>query len=138
MRYELKGFPPLNERVILVAGEKNRVLLARFARPQEKKHEEEKEGPPPLVFWLGALGVASIGAGTIFYAFGLGERSDLSLTCAPTHACSDSRIHAAEAKLVVGDVLVGLGIVSLVAAAYMYFAAPRKSHLDVRAFSTWK
>jgi hypothetical protein len=136
MRYERAGAKPASERVVLAAGEKNRVLRARFEL-ERAPAPGARPVAPALVWWLGGVGLASAVAGTVFYAIGLGERSDMASTCAPQHACDSGRIHAAEAKLVVGDVLVGVGVVSLAAAAVVLLTAPR-AHLDVRAFNSWK
>jgi hypothetical protein len=136
MHYELAGAKPVNARVVLIAGEQNRILVIRFEPIEDKKPEREAPSTPPLVFWLAGIGIGVVGVGTIFYAVGLNQRSELAATC--KGHCDPSSVHSAQAKLVIGDVAVGLGIVSLAAAAIVFFTSPRKDHLDVRALSTWK
>jgi hypothetical protein len=128
LRYELAGAAPIEARVVLAQGERDRVLRVQFAAPgtvtpstpATPPAAPQKTGTPAWTWVLGGVGVAAVGTGVAFYGIGLGQRSTLADSCAPQHACDDGRISAARTKLVIGDVLVGVGAVAL--AASIYFA----------------
>src|SRR5262249_44891453 len=64
----------------------------------------------PITFY--AVAGVSLALASFFWISGLGDRSDLESSCAPSHTCDSSSVDSAHAKLVVGDVLGGIGLVS--------------------------
>jgi hypothetical protein len=113
----------IEEAFLVREGERNKVIRLRVPAPTL--------GPPPpppaaahtsspLPWVVGGAGVALAGAGAIFWGIGLNDRSTLSSTCASSHTCAQSDVEASHTKLVIGDVLLGVGVVALVAAVYLF------------------
>lgn len=136
-RFELPGEAPLEERFVVREGDKLQPLAARFPRPLPRSAEAptpETPGPEPraqetrpipwTVFALGGVGVA---AATGFIAMGLAGvagKSDLDREgCKPD--CSSSDVSAVRTKFIAADVFLGISLISLGAATYLYLT--RKS-----------
>ena len=70
-----------------------------------------------------------VGAGVVFWGIGLNDRSNLSTSCAAAHACAQGDVDASHTKLIIGDVLVGVGILAVATAVYLYVTddSPRPS-----------
>lgn len=112
------------ERIVAVSGERNRVVtLVLAARAPAEPHRGLAVGP----LALGGAGIALGVAGGVLWGLGRSAHDDMESTCAPAGACSTGDVDAARTKLVVGDVLVGLGLASLVGAAIWYFGAAREA-----------
>jgi hypothetical protein len=136
---EAQRFETSRTGVVVMAGEKNRIVVATVAG---SKHNADRgplagEGPDraqvaddgrswfvPLV--LGGVGALSLG-GSLF--FGLEARSDLSKAkaspCAATSSCDEGEGRSIDRRLVVADVLLGVGVVALASAgAWLLFHRP--------------
>jgi hypothetical protein len=121
----------LDEEIVVREGERNRVVVLRPKTQRPVEHPPPPPPPPPpggpspsrasspLPWIVGGAGVVVGGVGALFWGLGLHDRSNLESTCAPSHTCSDSDVHASRTKLIVGDVLVGVGIVAVAAAVYL-------------------
>jgi len=112
----------VEEQFVVREGEHNRVLVLRVAPgtlgpPPPVSHEAHAASPVPWI--VGGVGVALVAAGGIFWGIGLNDRSTLSSTCASAHTCSQSDVEASHTKLVIGDVLLGVGVVAIVGAVYL-------------------
>lgn len=125
-----KDAPNVEQELVVREGERNRVILLAAGTKSPPPDDDKKPPPGPAtptpqsttVPWIiGGAGVASIAVGGIFWGIGLSERSDLSSTCASSHSCLQHDVDASKSKLVVGDVLVGLGLVAVAGAAYFLF-----------------
>jgi hypothetical protein len=77
-----------------------------------------KKATSPFVWILGGIGLASLGVGGGFGIAGLSQKSTLD-ECRPR--CASSEVDTMQRSFLVGDVLMGVGIVSLGAAAILYF-----------------
>jgi hypothetical protein len=113
----------VEEQFIVREGEHNRVLVLRvppvtLGPPPPVTREAPAPGPLPWV--VGGAGVALATAGVIFWGIGLNDRSTLSSTCASSHSCAQSDVESSHTKLVIGDVLIGVGLVAMVGAAYLF------------------
>jgi hypothetical protein len=154
IRWESAG-DRVEMRIALRAQEKNRSVVATFTRaapaaepsakpaspvaPAEpdKAPEAPSRGLPTATYALGGVGIAALG---VFTYFGVRARRDsatLHDTCAP--ACAHDDVTALKTKLLVADVALGVGVVSVGAA--LFFAlrssnAPPKSAWDVRVAPT--
>jgi len=150
LRYEAPGAAPVEQRVVVRVNEKNRTLTA-ILMPQAAPIAAVVPSPPveaapsdsgpqsariPVATWVFA-GVALAGVAS-FAAFGLSGQSDVANMraaggCAPN--CTQGQVDAARTKLNVADVSLGVGIVSLAAAAWFFFhrgPAPAATALDLR------
>jgi hypothetical protein len=140
IRFERPPARPVEERVLLRAGEHNRPLIARFfveqgsvktqeATPSLKKEDpprrKEGAGVPTATIVLGALGVVALGSFTYFAVAGGDEKNRLRGSCAP--ACTDDQLGALKTRYMLADVSLGVGIVALGVAAYLWLtAAPQR------------
>ncbi|MBX3187369.1 MAG: hypothetical protein KF819_10160 [Labilithrix sp.] len=128
IRAELPDGTFAEEQIIARVGEKNRSVAlvvkraaAAVASPAPVVVEPPAETPSrSIVLPLGltVLGVVGLGAAV---GFGLSARSDaddLRSTCSPR--CSDDQIGSVESKLLLSDVALGIGIVSLAVATYFW------------------
>ncbi len=158
------GFAPVEDHVVIHAGEKNRVLRVRFASapapaptPAGLPHAAPLEpaiAPPapktraiPVAVWaFGGAAVAAFATEAYFGIAGLGQRNnDMSGPdkCAPQ--CASSERSSIQTKFAIADVSLGAGVVSASLAAYFFFrgrhSAP-EAGLDIApqphgAVATW-
>lgn len=114
-RFEAAGNEPLEQKVVLAEGERDRSISAQFGKP-EGIAETHKKGAPIGAIIVSAVGLAGMGVGAAFWGIGLGQKStDESPTgCKNTGGCSQSEIDSIHTKLVVGDVAFFAGTAVLV------------------------
>jgi hypothetical protein len=138
IRFEHGADAPVIRSVTLSMGDRDRVLRAAFAPPKAAEKpatplvpKQESEPKPvrssslaaPIV--LGSVGVLSFGAAATFWVLG---NSDLEAARARCQSgCPGSETDGARMKHMIGDIAMGVGIVSLVAATYFLLTreAPR-------------
>lgn len=129
----------VEEQVVVIEGEKSRPVRLTFpgppgstpvpapsghaTMPPVDRTESQESGIHPAVWIFGGLAVASVGAFAFLGLKGKGEIDDLRATCAPN--CAQDDVDAAKSKLLIGDIFLGVGIVSAGAATY-FALAPRK------------
>jgi hypothetical protein len=142
VRVEAAGSEPVETRVVLAAGEKNRSILVAVASEQtaSPSHEAPEAGPndgpnteaalqPPsrqiprkhglpfAAYLFGGVGVAALGVFGYFGIRGMLDADHLRETCVP--GCQTADVNAVRSKLVVADVALGVGLVSLAAATWL-------------------
>ncbi|MBL8611745.1 MAG: hypothetical protein JNL38_30660 [Myxococcales bacterium] len=119
-RFESTGLPPVEERVVIKQGEKNRIVSASF-RPAGA----DRPPPPPpaapvedssgrtvmTVASIGLIGIGAVGLG-VGAVLGLQANStinDLKSTCGVTQTCPQGDVDAAERKrnLAIGAAVAG-------------------------------
>jgi hypothetical protein len=135
VRFEHPGDPPVEMHVVVSEGEKSRIVTGRFApkaapppeetRPEPERPEPVKAGISPLAIAL--AGVAVVG-GAGFAYFGITAKNDLDhlrQTCAPY--CRSSDLDAVRQKALFADLSLGVGVVALGAATWVFLAS---SHRD--------
>ncbi len=135
MRYESPGAAPKEEKVVLIVGQKNRLMTVIFVpegpvTPPPPPPDTSERAPIPIIAYvLGGVGVVGLGAATFFWLSGLGDKSHLEDTCGPKNGkpgtCLQGDVDSARTKLVIDDVSGGIGIVALGAAAYFVIARPK-------------
>lgn len=137
LRYETAGAAPKEEKVVIITGQKMRIMTVTFTTdappppppPPGGDGGGEKAPIPVLAYVLGGVGVVGLGAATFFWLSGLGDKSHLEDTCGPKNGkpgfCAQSDVDSARTKLVIGDVSGGIGLVALGAAAYFVIARPK-------------
>jgi hypothetical protein len=127
LRFEMEGAKPIDERVVIRTGEKNRVITVTFTPadaggPPATVPETPTSGGGGVSFLPWALiGVGAVGLGLFTY-FGLkgkGEIDDLKNTCGKTSSCAQSDVDDAKGKLVVADVSGALGLVAAGVGVYL-------------------
>jgi hypothetical protein len=122
-RFETAGADPIEQKVVLAEGEKDRGISANFGgggaggdvTPVKKK------GAPIGAFIVGGIGVVAMGVGAAFWGIGIGQKGtdEGPGGCAPTPSaggagCSTSEINDIHTKLVIGDVMFFAGTAVLV------------------------
>jgi hypothetical protein len=118
------------ETVLAIANEKNRLvdLLAPGAR--EPSPETPSAGVGTVPWILGGIGVLGLGAFAYFELAGQSQYRDLRDGCAPTHACSDRDVDAARTNLVLGVVSLGVALVSLGVATWLFLSPSHGRRAD--------
>jgi hypothetical protein len=149
VRFETVGAPPVDVRVVLRAGEKDRAVLATVGPPAPTPAAASSPPPAPApaerptpaapsrsvpagAWVLGGMTVAAFGVFGYFGVTGANEASNLRSTCAP--GCADAQVHATRLKLVAADIGLGVGVVSLVSATWIGVRAltrPRTEAWDI-------
>jgi hypothetical protein len=81
------------------------------------------KGAPVAAWVVGGAGLLAVGSFAYFGLSGSNEASNLRQTCAPR--CADASVADVKSKLLVADVSLGAGVVSLAVAGYLLFLAPR-------------
>jgi hypothetical protein len=143
-RFEYAGLPPVERQLLVREGEKNRTVAISFtgengAAAASASAPVEKQRPVPAsVYVLGAVGVLALGS---FAYFGIQGRSDASELdrCKPN--CAEGDVDSARKKLIIADVSLGVGVVSLGTALYLLLSRPEvdsaekvsAARLDVRS-----
>lgn len=132
-RYELAGTKPRQESVLVREGQKNRKLSVDFGpKPTGgtpgsagagDSEKDLKRPVPATVYIFGGLGLAALGASAVFGVTGMSKRNDLdSRACKP--ACPQEDVDAAKRNFLIGDIALGVGVVSLGVATVIYFTRP--------------
>jgi hypothetical protein len=132
VRFESAGAAPLEERVVVHAGEKNRLLrveLISANRPDAPREVPPEPRPAPatpspsLGPALVAGGVGVLGFGAMAY-FGVKAKSDTDdlrqQPCAATQTCSVSSIRT---EVVAANVFLGIGVVGVGVATWLFLTA---------------
>ncbi len=117
---------PVEASVLVHEGEKSRLVVVRLepegaapsATPSGPSESGRASGAPVAPYVLGGIGLAALGS---FAYFGLTGRADyfaLKDSCAPH--CSASQGSPVATKLLVADISLGVSVVALGAAAYLF------------------
>lgn len=136
LRFFYEGRAPVEEHVVVLVGEKNRVVRVAFpaapssassaAAPAREGDGGASRGPLwPSVVVLG-VGLAAIGGAVGLGVSAQSDADDLRNTCAPR--CAHDAVDSVNTKLIVSDVVLGVGVVAVGIAAYLFFARPFGDH----------
>jgi hypothetical protein len=113
VRYEAKGFEPVEEQIVLAEGDRGHMLGGELhPSPAVQPPATARGGGIPVVAWaLGGLSVVGVGSFVTFAAMGQSEQNSLRSTCAPY--CSPSQIAPLQTKFTVANVSLVVGAVAL-------------------------
>jgi hypothetical protein len=139
LQFETPGSSAIVKHVLIRTGYKNVPVQVEFApglaRPEASPASASvsrmtaasgshavpsSDGPGVLPWGLLGLGAASIGAGAGFALWGHESENHLRDTCSPN--CPGSEVRPVHTKYVVGDLSVGVGLVSVSVAAYLFLS----------------
>jgi hypothetical protein len=131
VKFEYQG-QTKEEDIIVGAGQKNRNVTVTFTASAGPTAPAASEGGggslvPALV--VGGVGVLALGSFAFFGLGGKSDVSDLEKTCKPH--CAQSDVDAAQTKLLIADISLGVGIVALGVATYLVITRP-KVEADVK------
>ena len=130
-KFENKEGAVMEERVLVRAAEKARPIIATFPAAVAENKDPPPGGAPPAregsegsivpALVVGGIGVAALGS---FAIFGIGGKNDVDdlQKCKPV--CDEKDVDAARTKLIIADISLGVGIVALGVAAYMFVTRP--------------
>jgi hypothetical protein len=102
------------QRVVVRQGERDRLITLQF--PAETPPVPARV--PAFAWVLGGAGAAGLTAGVLLWAVGRSEHAALVATCGVTHDCDPAAVDRARAKLVVGDIVFGVGLAAVGAAVW--------------------
>jgi hypothetical protein len=118
-RFERAGYAPIEERVDIPRGAKDRPVSATF----DARDVAPTRARPPVstaTVLLAGAGVLALGGGIYFEASGLADRSHLESTCKATRTCAQSDVDAARRSVLTGDLLLGASVILLGGATVLY------------------
>jgi hypothetical protein len=138
VRFEYAGFDPLEQQILVLEGEKNRVVAANFAKavpvsaqPLQRPAEHDAPAPvdtyrptPVLTYVLGGVAVLGVAGFASFGTLGQQKKKDLESSCRPV--CSDNDLQPVRTQFILADASLGLAIASTVVAGVLYFTRPAK------------
>lgn len=138
-RVVLKAADGSEKELSIVAreGEKNRRVDVDFQKPSadEPVPVEEPDAPPesdqptktgpPVAAWiLGGVGVVALGGFAYFALDGKKKENDLESNCAPN--CAQSKVDEMRKSYLFADIALGVSVVSLGAATYLFLSSSSK------------
>jgi hypothetical protein len=122
-RFAAEGMLPVDQQVVIREGEDRRLLAVQFAaRPSEPSPVAPTpvHKTPVVPFVLAGIGLAALGSFAYFGLTGVEQRSDLAGGCGANKTCSDAQVDPVRRRLLVADVSLGVSLVSLGIATYMF------------------
>lgn len=121
------------ETIVVREGEKGRLLTVTLTRPETApsrplvdpiKEPNNEQTPSRAAFYVTAgAGVAALATSGIFGLLGLSDYSRVQDSCGASRSCSSSDLSSTRTKFLVADVALGIGVISLATAAYLYWSA---------------
>ena len=131
-RFELAGAGAIERRMLVREGEKDRPVIGAFPRaspapPEPSSASVADSRPIPTSAWvLGGVGATSLLVSATFASLGwFGSPGwTSSQSCKPR--CAPDDVDAIKQHFVVADVAGGVALVSLGAAAYLFFNRPAR------------
>jgi hypothetical protein len=144
VHYERAGSTPVDTTVVILTGEKGRVLsveLAPVAPPppppktpppveavpaSRAPAETPPDRPVPAGFWiLGGVGVVAAASFAYWGIRGQSDYSHLESTCSPR--CDPTSVTSAKREVAAGDISLAVAVVALGAAGVVYLTRPTRS-----------
>jgi hypothetical protein len=120
VRMTLPGEAPVSRDIVVVEGAKNRSIEFDVGAPgastaigDTPPPAEPRGALPPGAIVFGGLGLASLAAFGVLAASGTRDLDTLHATCGKTLSCPQGEIDDARTKIIVGDVFLAAGVVSM-------------------------
>ncbi len=134
-RFEVAGFPPQDQDVVVSEGVQRRVIAANFQHEVPTlpaAQSRARPGPrpiPPAVWISGAVSVAALASTAVFGALATSEKNSLSLSCSPF--CSDSQTGTLRGYALASDVSVGVAAAAALLGGYLFLSRPEKRRTTI-------
>jgi hypothetical protein len=122
VKFERDGSPPVEQVLVVRAGEKNRSVVADLAGASK-----EESHVPIATFVLGGVGVVALGVFAYVGAHGVSERHRLGCDV----GCSASDKSSVDRQLLVADVALLVGVASLAAGTIVWLVQPKPNKPSV-------
>jgi len=131
IHFERDGSKPVDKSVVVASGQKLRDVDVQFEDSEPAPQPAPALAPavepapasrpvPLATILLGAVGVAALASTTYFWVSGRSDFSGLQSSCSP--GCDPSRADPVRTKLLVGDVSLGVAVVSIGLATWLFVA----------------
>jgi hypothetical protein len=134
LRFEYATMAPIEQELIVLEGEKNRVVAASFVKTvaASKEPATKPESLPPvetsyrptpaMTYVLGGVALAGFGSFAGFAIAGQSKKKDLESSCRPT--CSDNELQPVKTSFLIADISLAVAITSTLVAGIVYFSRP--------------
>jgi len=131
--FSIPGFAPIEQKLLIREGEHNRIVDVEFKTPRASRDDAVvaevstkpgAEGVPSrryLSYGLAGAGALGLAGFALFAALGHSQQGDLESSCSPN--CQSSQVNSVKTKYVIADTCLGLGLVSLGVATYLYLTS---------------
>jgi hypothetical protein len=129
-RFEVSGFPPHEENVVVAEGQQGRTVVAQFhhdlpAQPLATAVVAAAPRPIPATVWIsGAVALAGIASTATFGALAMSEKSSLSQSCSPF--CSDTQLGNLRGYTLAADVSVGVAAAAAALGGFLFLTRPER------------
>jgi len=148
LRFEAKGASPVERQVVIRVGEKNRVFTVDLApgtsaAPAKTTNKETTTAPPTSngrrigAYVVGGLGLVSLGAFAFLGLTGKQNLAELRDTCGKTHSCAVDDVDATKTRLIAADVSLGVGILALGAASWLFVTSRGNADAPASSAIVW-
>lgn len=137
-KFETKGAPPVDEKIVVRQGEKNRIVTVTFAIGEEPDDGTKKAGPvdtgrdgdrrdrdrggssPPIAaFVVGGLGLVALGTALYINLDANADARRLRDECAPR--CNPADVDDVEQRRIIAGVTAAAGGALLIAGVVLFF-----------------
>jgi hypothetical protein len=121
-----RGDERKEQKVVLSARQKDRQVEVSFGKvedvpkPVAARPKPGKKNVPVGVYVLGGVGVVALGSFGYFGITALRDKKDLEELCAPQ--CTQDEKESVDRKLLIADISLGVAVVSLGAATWIFLA----------------
>jgi len=137
-RFEHVGSTPIEQKILIQEGQKGRVISIQFdprpaPLPPAPPPEPRRSAIPTGAIVFGSVGVAAMGSFAYFGITGRKDAADLEDLCGYNKTCTEDQVSPVRTKLLVADISLGIGLISLGAAAYVFFTRPKAAAPPVAA-----
>jgi hypothetical protein len=128
-RFDVAAAGEVEQRVLVREGEKDRAVVGTFPRSRAETEAPSaaatsSRSVPASVWVLGGVGAASFLVSATFASIGWFGAPGWSSSQSCRPSCSPGDVNTIKQHFVVADIAGGVAIVSLGAAAYLFFARP--------------
>jgi hypothetical protein len=150
-RFEAQGVPPVERKLVIGEGEKNRLILAEMVSATSALRVSAAPTPaesvePATLLWtpglvVGAIGVAATIPMTVLWLSSTGDVHQMRDTCAPSAGgagCSADRVDSDRTKLVIGDFFLGVAAAGIATGALLLFVHRAGSGKEHGAGPSWR
>lgn len=129
-KFERADGKTIEQKVLVVEGEKNRKVIADYAAlvpkpppppPVEGGGPAAKRSVPALAYVSGGLALAGFGVFTGFALAGKGAEKDLANSCSPR--CTDDQLSPVKRDYLIADIGLVVGLVATAAAVILAWPA---------------
>ena len=119
LRFELQGREPVEERVSILVGERNRKVIVTIPDPTPPAPAPKpSSGIPTMTYVLGGVGALGLAGFGFLGLTGLSREGDLD-DCKPS--CASGDVDAVRTRYLAADISLVVGLAALGGATYFYF-----------------